>query len=313
MRTLAHVSGDAARASASSSIRIWLQAIRPKTLVVSVVPVVAGTALAYGHGVGRLAPALAAGIGALLIQMGTNFINDYYDFKKGADTSERVGPMRVTQHGLIAPSTVLAAGLICFAAATVAGTYLVVIGGWPIVAIGLLSLAAGYAYTGGPFPLGYHGLGEAFVFIFFGLVAVAGTYYVQAGTLHPVVWFVAVPMGALASAVLVVNNLRDIATDSRAGKRTIAVRFGARATRFEYCALLAIAFAAPLLLWVSGGGSAWVLLGLLSAPLAFGPIRRVFFQSDAVLNEALAGTARLQLAFGLFYSLGLVLSRGGLR
>src|SRR5262249_36388959 len=204
-------------------LRVWIQAIRPRTLSAGAMPVLLGIGLAYGRGVGKALPAMAALLGALLIQIGTNLANDYYDFKRGADTSERLGPPRVTQSGLVPPATVLLAALLCFGAATVVGLYLVAVARWPVLALGLLSLLAGFAYAGGPFPLGYLGLGDAFVFLFFGLAAVAGTYYVQANPLSPAVWFAAAAAGSLGTALLVVNNLRDVATDARAGKRTLVV------------------------------------------------------------------------------------------
>jgi 1,4-dihydroxy-2-naphthoate polyprenyltransferase len=289
------------------TLKAWLMAVRPKTLTAALVPVAVGTGLAFGAGVGRWLPALAALVGALLIQIGTNLTNDYYDFKKGADTAERLGPVRVTQSGLIAPGTVLAAALACFGLAILSGTYLVWVGGWPIVAIGLTSVLCGYAYTGGPFPLAYHGLGDVFVFVFFGLVAVAGTYYVQALTVSPAAWWAAVPVGSLGTALLVVNNLRDAHTDAKAGKRTLIVRLGTGAGKAEYLALLAAAYATPIVLFGRGMASAWVFLALLSAPLAVGPLRLVLGAQGAALNAALGGTARLQLVFGLLFALGLCL------
>ncbi len=203
------------------TLKTWLMAARPKTLTAALVPVMVGTALAYGLGVGRWLPALAALVGAMFIQIGTNLTNDYYDFKKGADTEERLGPQRVTQSGLIAPGTVLASALTFFGLAVATGIYLVVVGGWPIVAIGLASVLAGYAYTGGPFPLAYHGLGDVFVFIFFGLVAVPGTFYVQALTVGPAAWWAAIPVGAIGTALLVVNNLRDASHGREGGQADV--------------------------------------------------------------------------------------------
>ncbi|QRK06132.1 1,4-dihydroxy-2-naphthoate polyprenyltransferase [Archangium violaceum] len=289
------------------TLKTWLMAARPKTLTAALVPVMVGTALAYGLGVGRWLPALAALVGAMLIQIGTNLTNDYYDFKKGADTAERLGPTRVTQSGLIAPGTVLASALLCFGLAVVTGIYLVVEGGWPIVAIGLASVLAGYAYTGGPFPLGYNGLGDVFVFIFFGLVAVPGTFYVQALTVGPAAWWAAIPVGAIGTALLVVNNLRDASTDVKAGKRTLVVRFGTMMGKVEYVLLLVAAFATPLAMWGLGLASPWVLLALLSVPVAVPPLKRVLGAEGAALNPALGGTARLQLVFGVLFSAGLLL------
>ena len=300
----------ASRAPARSSALVWLQAIRPKTLSAGAVPVIIGIGLAYGQGSGRLLPAVAALAGALLIQIGTNLSNDYYDFKRGADTSDRLGPVRVTQNGLIAPEVVLAAGLLCFAAAFAVGLYLVALGGWPIAALGAASLVCGFAYTGGPVPLAYIGLGDVFVLAFFGFGAVGGTYFVQTGSLTPAVAWASIPAGALGTAILVVNNLRDTATDAKAGKRTLVVRWGASAGKVEYCAMLAAAFAAPLLIWLLGTSRGWPLLSWLSAPLALPPLQRVLKQHGAALNPALGGTARLQLVFGILFALGLYLSGG---
>ncbi|QRO01932.1 1,4-dihydroxy-2-naphthoate polyprenyltransferase [Archangium violaceum] len=289
------------------TLKTWLMAARPKTLTAALVPVMVGTALAYGLGVSRWLPALAALVGAMLIQIGTNLTNDYYDFKKGADTEERLGPKRVTQSGLIAPGTVLASALLCFGLAVVTGIYLVVVGGWPIVAIGLASVLAGYAYTGGPFPLAYNGLGDVFVFVFFGLVAVPGTFYVQALAVSPAAWWAAIPVGAIGTALLVVNNLRDETTDTKAGKRTLVVRLGSTAGKTEYVVLLIAAYATPLAMWGLGLASPWVLLALLSAPVAVAPLKLVLGAKGAALNPALGGTARVQLVFGVLFSVGLLL------
>ncbi|HEX9603636.1 MAG TPA: 1,4-dihydroxy-2-naphthoate polyprenyltransferase, partial [Myxococcales bacterium] len=279
-----------------AGIRVWLLAARPRTLTAAVVPVLVGMAVAAAYGGFRPLPALAALLTAMCIQIGTNFANDFHDFQRGADTHERVGPQRVTQSGLVAPRTVRAAALGTFGVALVIGIYLAVVGGWPILITGLASIAAGWAYTGGPWPFGYHGLGDLFVFVFFGLVATAGTTYVQLHAVPPAAWIAAVPVGALATAILVVNNLRDIATDARAGKRTLAVRLGADATRVEYVVLLVVAFAAPFALLPLA--RPWVLLPLASLPLAAAPLRLVFRGQGAELNAALGTTARLHLAYG---------------
>ncbi len=288
-----------------AGIRVWLLAARPRTLTAAVVPVVVGTAVAAAYGGFRPLPALAALLTAMCIQIGTNFANDFHDFQRGADTHERVGPQRVTQSGLVAPRTVRAAALGTFGVALAIGIYLAVVGGWPILITGLASIAAGWAYTGGPWPFGYHGLGDLFVFVFFGLVATAGTTYVQLHAIPPPTWIAAVPVGALATAILVVNNLRDIATDARAGKRTLAVRLGPDATRVEYVVLLVLAFAAPFALLPFA--RPWVLLPLAAFPLAAGPLRLVFRGQGAELNAALGATARLHLAYGALLALGLVL------
>jgi len=299
----------AAAPLAAPSLRTWLLAARPKTLTAAVVPVVVGTGLALGQGMAVLWPALAALVGAMLIQIGTNLTNDYYDFRKGADTHERVGPTRVTQSGLIAPQTVLAAGAGCFALAVLVGVSLVARGGWPFVAIGLASVLAGWAYTGGPYPLGYHGLGDLFVMVFFGLVAVPGTFYAQALRLVPAVWPAAVAVGATGTMILVVNNLRDMDTDARAGKRTLAVRFGRGFGRAEYVALLILALAMPVLMLAAGWARWPVLLALLAAPLAWPPLSRVLGTTGAALNPALGTTARFQAAFGLLLAAGAWLGR----
>jgi len=241
----------------------------------------------------------------MCIQIGTNFANDFHDFQRGADTHERVGPQRVTQSGLVAPRTVRAAALGTFAVALVIGIYLAIVGGWPILITGLASIAAGWAYTGGPWPFGYHGLGDLFVFVFFGLVATVGTTYVQLHAVPTAAWVAAVPVGALATAILVVNNLRDIATDARAGKRTLAVRLGPDATRVEYVVLLVVACAAPFALLPFA--RPWVLLPLATLPLAAAPLRLVFRGRGAELNAALGATARFHLVYGALLALGLVL------
>jgi 1,4-dihydroxy-2-naphthoate octaprenyltransferase len=299
----------AAAPVATPSLRTWLLAARPKTLTAAVVPVVVGTGLALGEGMASALPALAALGGAVLIQIGTNLTNDYYDFRKGADTHERVGPARVTQSGLIAPATVLAAGVTCFAAAVVVGVYLVSRGGWPFVAIGLASVLAGWAYTGGPYPLGYHGLGDLFVLVFFGLVAVPGAFYAQALRLVPAVWPAAVAVGSIGTMILVVNNLRDAETDARAGKHTLVVRFGRRFGQAEYVTLLVVALAMPLVM-VALGWARWpVLIALASAPLVWPQLSRVLRATGAALNPALGGTARFQAAYGLLLAAGAWLGR----
>lgn len=287
------------------SFGAWVLAARPKTLAAGIVPVVVGSALAFGSGVGRIGPAIAALVGALLIQIGTNFTNDYYDFKNGADTEDRLGPTRAAQSGLLTPRAVFAGALISFAAAFAVGMYLVAIAGWPIFVVGVLSLLCGYAYTGGPFPLGYNGLGDIFVLIFFGFVAVAGTWYVQALTVTPAALLAGIPVGALATALLAVNNVRDVEGDTRAGKRTLVVRFGVAFGRAEFVALYALTFAMPVVLFALGLSRWPVLIALGALPLAIGPVQTVLRESGAVLNRALGGTARVLFIFGLLFAAGL--------
>jgi 1,4-dihydroxy-2-naphthoate octaprenyltransferase len=287
-------------------LRAWWLAIRPKTLPAAVVPVVVGSAVAFEQGGFVPSAALAALVAALLIQIGTNLANDYFDFQKGSDTAERLGPTRVTQAGLLSAKAVYYGMVLVFAATLLPGLYLVVLGGWPILLIGILSITAGIAYTGGPFPIGYHGLGDVFVFLFFGVVAVVGTHYVQVQAWSWAPWIAAVPVGALAVAILVVNNDRDRDSDARSGKRTLAVRLGPRGTQIEFLALLAVAFLVPLLQWLLGQTSMWVLLSYLALPMAVQVARDFRAAEGAALNGVLAQTARLSLVFAAPYSVGLV-------
>lgn len=289
-----------------SKLRVWVMASRPKTLPASLTPVLVGGALAYGAKAFALLPFLAALFGACLIQIGTNLANDYFDFKHGADNADRLGPVRVTQQGLATPREVLWATTVAFGLAVLVGTYLVAVGGYPIVAIGLASILAGIAYTGGPFPLGYNGLGEVFVFLFFGLVAVLGTLYVQAHALMPVAWYVALPVGFLSSAINVVNNLRDIDTDRLAGKKTMAARFGARFTRIEYAALVLGSYLVVLALVALRMLHPLALSVLLTLPMAWKLNRSVHRDVGATLNKTLAGTGQLLLLFGILLSVGLM-------
>jgi len=295
-------------AEAAASWRTWLLAIRPRTLPVAFAPVLVGTALAAAAGEARALPATAALAGALLLQIGANLANDLFDSEKGADREDRIGPPRTMQLGLVTAAQMRRAIALAFGAALLVGLYLVAVGGWPIAVIGALSIAAGLAYTGGPFPFGYHGLGDVAVFVFFGPIAVVGTHYVQALSLSPFTIAAALPVGALATAILVVNNLRDIDTDARAGKRTLAVRIGRRATRIEFCSLLVSAYALLPGFWLLGAVSPWVLLPLLTLPRARALARAVASASDGpTLNTALAGTARLAFGFSLLFAVGWLL------
>ncbi|MCP4906820.1 MAG: 1,4-dihydroxy-2-naphthoate polyprenyltransferase [bacterium] len=284
----------------------WVMAIRPRTLPVSIGPVLVGTAVAHIHGGARIAPAIAAGLGALLLQIGSNFANDVFDFEKGADTEDRIGPPRATQLGLLTPAALKRGMLGVFALAILVGAYLSWVAGPVIIAVGLVSIVAAIAYTGGPWPLGYHGLGDLAVFLFFGLVAVVGTTFVQTGTLPMLAWLSALPVGGLATAILVVNNLRDIETDVAAGKRTLAVRLGRRGARVEWALLVAGAYLLPIVLWLGAGEAPWILLPWVSAPRAirlFDVIRSN--EGGPALNEALAGTAQLGFLFSVLFALGL--------
>lgn len=285
----------------------WLLAVRPATLTAAVAPVLVGAAAAGAEGQFR-GLVFAATLGAaLLIQAGTNLANDLFDFERGADTEDRLGPPRVTQQGLMSPAQVRAATYAAFGAAAAIGAYLALVGGWPILAIGVASIAAGLAYTGGPWPLGYHGLGDAFVFIFFGLAAVVGTYYLQTDEVSAIAAASAVPVGLTVTAILVVNNLRDIETDREAGKRTLAVRLGDRPTRWQYVVLVLGAYAALPGLVAAGAGPR-VAIAALSLPMAIGLSRTVLSgASGRDLNPVLKRTARLHLAFGALLAVGLLL------
>ncbi|MEG6523739.1 1,4-dihydroxy-2-naphthoate polyprenyltransferase [Desulfotomaculum sp. 1211_IL3151] len=290
-----------------SAFKIWMLAIRPKTLPAAMGPVVVGASLAIGEQGFAFFPALAALLVALLLQIGSNLANDVFDFKKGVDTKERTGPLRVTQAGLLTPGQVMVGMWLVFALAFALGLYLTWVGGWLILALGIAAIISAIAYTGGPFPLGYHGLGEIFVFIFFGPVAVCGTYYVQAGHVSTAAWWASLPVGFLITAILVVNNFRDLPTDKKTGKRTMAVRLGPVATQWEYFLLLAASFAVPLLMWLQHLASAWVLCAWLAMPFALPLIQDMKTKKGRPLNATLAGTARLSLIFSILFSVGYLL------
>ncbi len=285
----------------------WWLAARPATLTASTAPVLVGSGVAWSAGLFAAGPALAALLGAIFLQIGANFANDVFDFERGADTEHRKGPQRATQSGWITPSQMKRAMWLAFGAAMATGVYLASVGGWPVVALGLASIAAAYLYTGGPKPYGYLGLGDVAVFLFFGFGAVVGTYYVQALSVSSLALVAAIPVGALATAILAVNNLRDIETDALAGKRTLAVRIGDGPTRAYYLLLLCVAYALPVLLWWLNRADAWVMLPWLSLPLALRLAARMRHDQGLALNGCLVGTARLEVVFGLLFALGLAL------
>jgi 1,4-dihydroxy-2-naphthoate octaprenyltransferase len=288
-------------------IRIWVMAARLRTLPAAVAPVLVGTALAGTEDRFRVGAFIAALLGAIFIQVGTNLSNDYSDARRGADTEDRLGPVRVTAGGLVPPRQVLMATYITFGLAVLCGAYLVYVAGPLLLAIGAASILAGVLYTGGPRPYGYEGLGEVFVFLFFGIVAVAGSYFVQQERLEWEAFALAVPVGLLAASILVVNNVRDIDTDRRAGKRTLAVRLGRPRTRTLYSVMLLVADVA--LIPVAFPLSAWVLLPVLTLPLAARLARTVRGHVDGpTLNAALARTGMLQLAFCVLLSVGILAS-----
>jgi 1,4-dihydroxy-2-naphthoate octaprenyltransferase len=298
-------------ARASSAAHIWLMAARLRTLPAAVAPVLVGTSLALGAGHFRPLAFVAALLGAVFIQVGTNLSNDYSDARRGADTEDRLGPVRVTAGGLVPPGRVLLATYATFGLAVLCGVYLVVVAGWELIAVGAVSILAGVLYTGGPRPYGYEGLGELFVFLFFGIVAVSGSYFVQVQELPWEAYACAVPVGLLASAILVVNNVRDLETDRRAGKRTLAVRLGRERTRALYTAMVAGALLLVPLPWALGSMTAWLLLPWVAIPLAIPLVKVVRSRVDGPsLNGALAKTGALQLVFCLLLSAGILASGG---
>jgi 1,4-dihydroxy-2-naphthoate octaprenyltransferase len=297
-------------AGGTDGVRIWLMAARPRTLPAAVAPVLVGTALAGFVHVFHPLRLIAALLGAIFIQVGTNLSNDYSDARRGADTEDRLGPVRVTAGGLVPPKRVLVATYVSFGVAVLAGIYLIAVAGWQLLIVGGASILAGVLYTGGPRPYGYEGLGEVFVFLFFGIVAVAGSYFVQVKHLSWEAFALAVPVGLLAAAILVVNNARDIETDRRAGKRTLAVRLGRERTRVLFGVMIYLAYLLTPVTWFFGPLTAWVLLPWLTLPLAAPIVRTVRNHADGPsLNKALAQTGILQLSFCTLLAAGLLLSR----
>jgi 1,4-dihydroxy-2-naphthoate octaprenyltransferase len=290
---------------APGSIGAWILAARPATLTAAFAPVAVGTACAWRAGGFLWDAALAALLGAFLIQIATNFANDMFDFQKGADDEERLGPTRAAQAGLLTVRQLRRGIIVTFALALGTGVYLTWIAGPVVVVIGLASIAAGLAYTGGPFPLAYNSLGDVFVLAFFGFVAVCGTAFVQALFVPEVAWVASVPIGALATAILVVNNVRDFEGDARAGKTTLVVRFGRTGGVREYALLLTAAYAAPPVMFLLGWTSIWVCLPLLTIPGAARLFRSVVNDRGVALNQTLAGTAKLLSAFGVLFALGI--------
>jgi 1,4-dihydroxy-2-naphthoate polyprenyltransferase len=297
-------------ASTPDGIRIWLMAARVRTLPAAIAPVLVGTSLAGFAHVFHPLRFIAALVGAIFIQVGTNLSNDYSDARRGADTEDRLGPVRVTAGGLVPPKRVLVATYISFGVAVLAGVYLIAVAGWQLLIVGAASILAGVLYTGGPRPYGYEGLGEAFVFLFFGIVAVAGSYFVQVKHLSWEAFALAVPVGLLAASILVVNNVRDIETDRRAGKRTLAVRLGRERTRALFAAMIYVAYLLAPVTWLFGPLKPWVMLPWLTLPVAAPIVRTVRNHVDgASLNQALAQTGLLQLSFCTLLAAGILLSR----
>jgi len=296
-----------APAARPTAWRAWWWAARPRTLPLAAAPVLVGTAVAHAEGGARALPALAALAGALALQVGANLANDVFDAERGADTHERTGPARAVQSGWLRAADVRRGALAAFGAAAAVGLYLVAVGGWPIAILGAASIAAGLAYTGGPWPLAYHGLGEVAVLLFFGCAAVCGTTWVQSGALPTAAWIASLPVGLLATAVLAVNNARDARTDAGAGKRTLAVRLGARAARREIAALVAGAFAVPVA-WALARGAPALLLPLLALPSAWRCLAAAARAEGAAWNAVLSGTAQLTFGFATLLAAGIALA-----
>ncbi len=289
-----------------SNWNAWWMAIRPRTLPAAAAGVIMGSALAWRDGYFRWDAFIVSLLVSLLLQIGSNLANDVFDFERGTDTAERMGPTRVTQAGLLTPSQVKAGMIVVFGLAAALGLYLAWIGGWVILVIGLAAILSAIAYTGGPFPLGYYGLGDVFVFLFFGIAAVAGTYYIHAGSVSTAAWWMTIPPGSIITAILVVNNLRDLENDRKAGKHTLAVRLGEHGTKIQYVFCMAVAYLVLL-------PAAWLnlipwtaLLAWLSLPLAIRATKVVLTQKGRSLNAALAGTGQTVLVFCVLFWIGLI-------
>lgn len=283
-------------------------AIRPRTLPAAAAGVLMGAAMAWRDGYFRLDVTVVCLVTALLLQIGSNLANDVFDFERGTDTVERLGPTRVTQAGMLSPRQVKIGMAVVFALAALLGSYPAWLGGWTIIILGITAIISAIAYTGGPFPLGYYGLGDIFVFIFFGLASVAGTYYIQAGSVSPSVWWMTIPPGLIITAILVVNNLRDIENDRKAGKLTMAVRLGEQGTKVQYLVCMVVAYLILIPVVVTGLIPWMTLLAWLSLPFAYQATQVVLTQKGRPLNMALAKTGQTALVFSILFWVGILLS-----
>jgi len=290
-----------------STFQIWLAAARPKTLAAAVVPVAVGSSMAYRAGSFKVSASVIALLVAMLIQVGTNFTNDLYDFLKGADTKKRLGPLRVMNARLVSEQQMRKAIFLVFGMAFLLGMILVMQTSWWLLAVGVFSIISGLAYTAGPYPLAYNGLGDIFVFIFFGLVATAGTFYVNAETVTASALIASVPVGLLITNILVVNNYRDADQDKTAGKRTTAVLFGKRFAKFQYIFSLVLSFAVPLWIYNKGESDYGMLLVFLLLVPAAMLVKGLLTRQGAELNKTLENTAKFTAAYGLTYSIGFLL------
>jgi 1,4-dihydroxy-2-naphthoate polyprenyltransferase len=287
---------------------IWLSAVRPQTLAAAFVPVITGASLAWLHNSFHALASVVALFCALFIQIGTNFANDYFDFKKGADTKDRLGFTRATSAGLIQPETMLQATFLTMGIAFLAGMYLVWVGGWVILSIGILSIIFGILYTGGPFPLGYNGLGDIFVFLFFGFAAVMGTYYVNTLEWSTESFLISIPIGALSVNILVVNNLRDIEQDRNSGKRTLGVLFGEAILKIEYLAMILLAYISLIGLYIIFDYNLMIFLPILGLPAALTQLNTVWtHKKKSTLNHTLERTAQFMILFGILLSVSILL------
>jgi 1,4-dihydroxy-2-naphthoate octaprenyltransferase len=284
----------------------WILASRPKTLLAAFVPVLVGSAIAYSDDAFNFTAALLALICSILIQVGTNFVNDLYDYLAGTDTKDRVGPKRALAEGFISINDMKLGISLTFGLAFLLGTYLVYISTWITFVIGIVSILAGFAYTAGPFPLAYKGLGDVFVFIFFGFVGTIGTYYVQALNVTSFVIWASVPIGALITNILVVNNYRDIEEDKIAGKNTLAVKLGREFTRFQYLSFVLLSYAIPFIAYFTYKNSLLIFLPLLTLPIAFKLVKMIFHFEGSELNKTLELTAKLSAIFGLLFAIGIL-------
>ena len=290
------------------SLRSWGLAIRPKTLPAAASPVLVASAMAFADGHFRFGVAIVCLFVALLLQIGSNLANDVFDFEKGADQGDRLGPTRVTQAGLLTTGEVKRGMWVVFGITALLGLYLVFIGGWPFLVVGIGAIISAIAYTGGPYPLGYHGYGDIFVFVFFGLAATAGSYYLQASEIPMSVWGMATAQGFLTVAILVVNNLRDIDSDRKVNKKTLAVRFGEKGSRYQYSFLMLGAYLVPVILFSYGKISPWGMLSMGSIPLALYWIVYITRYSGKALNKALEGTGQHELVYAILFMVGMILS-----
>ncbi len=293
--------------SNNSKIQIWFVTARPKTLLAAIVPVIVGSAIAFNDDSFKFIPAAAALLCSLLIQIGTNFVNDLYDFKKGTDKKDRVGPRRALVEGLLTVNEMKAGIAATFISAFLLGLYLVYIGGWLIFLIGIVSIAAGFAYTAGPYPLAYNGLGDVFVFLFFGTVATTGTYFVQTGDISLFAFWASIPVGALVTNILVVNNYRDIDEDRIANKNTLAVKLGKTFTRLQYVSFMIISYLVPFVVYVTFKNSPFVFLPLLSFPLSVKLVKMIYKLEGSELNKTLELTAKLSGIYAILFAIGIIL------